>query len=116
MSKNVSRVGLTLEPGVRPIVKRKTVVCWPLSICPRGPSIGSLATGGFTEGVPRVVGVRVGQREMLVAYHLPGSLTVRWGSQPGIRAEMVLFGRPSARPFFAFLKAFHRARTARVNG
>ena len=73
------------------------LACWPLGLRPRGPSTGSLATGGFTEGVPRVVGVRnyeVGLREMLVAYHLPLHLPPRWGSQPGIRAKVVTVWSP----------------------
>ena len=64
-----------------------------------------------------MVGVRVGQREMLVAYHLPGSLTVRWGNQAGIRAEVVIVWSPFGTSILClFAKAFHRARTAIVNG
>ena len=54
-----------------------------------------------------MVGVRVGQREMLVAYHLPGSLTVRWGSQHGIRAEVVTVWSPFGASILCFFGADH---------
>ena len=44
-----------------------------------------------------MVGVRnyeVGHREMLVAYHLPLHLPLRWGSQLGIRAKVVIVWSP----------------------